>query len=563
MRRFISKITLLCLICFGTQSLKAIDITEDLSINDSVVWNNTNEVYRISANIFIEEGAKLSIGPGVSVEFQGLWGFYLRGEIYLNGQFNQPVVIKGRDLGDGKHVAWQGIDLQRNFGKIRMNYAIINDARTALKLSNVWNLNESAEFEMDLRNTTLENNQIGIIINSGGANMSLSNCLIANNDYGITTNTIDVDSAYKLGQMYLYNSNIENNTYGITGVAGKISNCRFTSNDTALWGVSYVQLDSNNFVSNQTAIIGHSLQINSSSFVWNGLAIHFTGKEYPNTPAQITSNLIANYFEANTNAVKIDEGHRSGVMQCNLYYRNDNALSLPSQVYISGNESFLLDRNAFAENGTGVMVVRQNSSFTPEAGTSLHLLDLRFNTWFANGTILTNASPENLNLLKNYMVGSKALIENTLIDGTDSTLYGLVNFTVSGDTSLIGGILTIEKIEDVIKHNNFDSTDTAGMVYSFNMCTQLPGNPLAINKAEPTLELLAYPNPTEGMLRVEWELDKVLEFHLYNALGQEFKLSNSTQESPAMFNLNEIPKGVYFLRAFDGVKVKTVRVVKE
>jgi|GEM_PF-2313358 len=92
--------------------------------------------------------------------------------------------------------------------------------------------------------------------------------------------------------------------------------------------------------------------------------------------------------------------------------------------------------------------------------------------------------------------------------------FGRINYTVSGDTSVSGDTLLVKKIEDVIKHNNYDSIAIAGTEFIINLCYLRSGNPLNIKNQE-VLETLVYPNPFERSIAIRWQNNETYKMRLF------------------------------------------------
>ncbi|REE00566.1 T9SS type A sorting domain-containing protein [Marinoscillum furvescens] len=78
------------------------------------------------------------------------------------------------------------------------------------------------------------------------------------------------------------------------------------------------------------------------------------------------------------------------------------------------------------------------------------------------------------------------------------------------------------------------------------------------------VELLLFPNPTQGEFRVQFGRSgaEQLQWTFYNALGQLLNIRASDANGELVFNIEELPKGNYFLHVTNGNQDKTFRVVK-
>ncbi|MDX5320840.1 MAG: T9SS type A sorting domain-containing protein [Bacteroidota bacterium] len=537
-------------------------IVPESTISDSVSWNANQGVYQIQGNIYITESGFLRIGAGTQIRFEGNFGIFVSGGLLSSGINGSDVVIKGADIGNGQHLFWQGISIMTDAAILDLNNTLIHDAQIAINTTPISPLQPNIN-PIRLNFCTLENNLIGLKTGVRGIGLNMFNCLIANNDIGVEASLAGVDSLQGLAQADIRFCRIEDNRIGLKNISGYIRDCTLSRNDTAAYDIALCLVGENAFSFNGMAFTGHSISLENNSFFQNGTGALLTGRNESREKWQQRSDITSNYFQANGWGLIIQEGNRFNIMDCNLFFRNDSALMLPNSTAIGAGESFLLQRNVFAENSFAIRVTEQTQSFTPILGTNFERINLRYNTLFNNGNVLHNDGALNLNLLNNYMIASKANIETGILDGSDGTGKGMVNYTVSGDTSMAGDSITVVKIEDVIKHQDYDSLLYAGNTYYFKVCAKLPGNPLSVPVEPPAPESVVYPNPTQGNLTLEWNTEEEAHAEVYNSLGQKLLLPNTVSYSPMSIDLSHVPTGIYYVVLVKPSGVVSSKILKE
>ncbi|MBI1222321.1 MAG: T9SS type A sorting domain-containing protein [Bacteroidetes bacterium] len=555
----------LALFLQGTFSaVKADTIIQEITLSDSAtIWTKANGPYWIQGNVTVPIEYSLEIEEGTNIFFEGPYGIYVGGILEINGSQNLPVVLKGKEIGNGKHVLWKGVFMESQSARIHFNYGILNDAETGLNTSQIPLPFSPTTLDITFYNSTIENNIVGIKTGIRGASIMLTLSLIANNRVGISASLTGVDSNFSPGIINANYSTIENNHLAMKEVSGHFYSCVIQNNDTAIWDAAYVRIDSSSLLNNGIGFYGHSLSIQNTSVKQNSIGLRLRGRNENRTLSQTLCTISENSFETNGTAILIEEGNRFGLMECNLFIANNLCVHFPAEISNGLNQTFEIQRNVFISNPLTLKVVNQTKQFTPENGTSFKSISMHFNTWFGNGNILSNFSSNNLNLFRNYMIDSKANIETKIQDGSDSSVYGLINYTVSGDTARNGDTVTIKKIEDVIKHNDYDTIEVMGTSYSFIMCQEVPGNPNSVQRIDPSPKIIAYPNPTSGDIWLKWEFFKPALIHLYDATGKEYLLGEISSVSPASIPMKELAPGIYFLRVGDGVQWQTLKILKK
>ncbi len=552
--------TLFILILAGTA--RAETVVGESTIQDERVWSLSGSPYRIQGNITIEEEASLHVEGGCVLIFEGKYGINVAGRFSLSGWI-QTIRMEGQDLGNGKHILWRGIHATSANAFISLEYADIQDAEVAVNFSGFTYQPIAPELYCNMVNFT--NNLIALNTGDQGSHFSIVACKFRNNVIGIQGNYTSIDSIPTYRRLYIAFTTFEDNETAIKSAHCRIEASHFENNTSAIADGMYAEIDSSGFKSNALAISGYGLKIERCIFFLNDKAVIHTGR-YPQRDKILRNSIIrSNNFESNKEALFLEDGAMIEEMSCNLFMKNDFAMVLPDSLYNSQKAPFRVEKNIFIQNTLAIQVLELEAASAPAPGSSLEPVNFLYNMMALNFIILDHTSPYNLNFFHNYILEADPFFINMrMVDGDDKPgVVGLVNYTVSGDTSLVNELITVNIIKEVIKHNDYDSAMIGGNTYSFEMCASMPGNVLGIPSPDENIRVSVYPNPFTHMLRVEWEEELQFDFLLYNLTGQEISLKNAEGlSSPGLFDLGHLEPGIYLLRAISGNEVRTFKLIK-
>jgi hypothetical protein len=89
---------------------------------------------------------------------------------------------------------------------------------------------------------------------------------------------------------------------------------------------------------------------------------------------------------------------------------------------------------------------------------------------------------------------------------------------------------------------------------------------ILIDQARSTATITAFPNPVVAELRItvpaEWQ-GKAVMFEVFSQTGQMIKdRSVSSSSQTETLNLNDLSKGIYFIKANCGPQVSTEKIIK-
>lgn len=128
------------------------------------------------------------------------------------------------------------------------------------------------------------------------------------------------------------------------------------------------------------------------------------------------------------------------------------------------------------------------------------------------------------------------------------TLYpqGVVSYTYDANGNRVARILSVEALESMQKSvpDNSDTEASANEISS---------------------DVLIYPNPTTGMLKVEIRGDSNWEYIDYSVFSFDGDLLFLNRAQPPLFeiDLTAIPDGTYVLKLTIGLKVSSFKVIKQ
>jgi len=172
------------------------------------------------------------------------------------------------------------------------------------------------------------------------------------------------------------------------------------------------------------------------------------------------------------------------------------------------------------------------------------------------GVIFTITAPPSINVL---IASSNSLIcagEIAVLTANGSGGTGPINYSWStgsgANTSTVSPLLTSQYSVTATDANG--CTQTSAFTQSVNLCLSIDNN---INENKTTV---VYPNPVTSRLCVESPGPRSLM--LSNAVGQTL-ISMQTDAGTTQLNMDQYPKGIYFIVLSGGDKKETVKVVKE
>jgi fibronectin type 3 domain-containing protein len=254
-------------------------------IYEDEVWTKENSPYIVSSNITVFPEATLIIEPGVEVRFTPNVKLTVRGSLISEGTADQKIVMSLVAPGD-YYDRWGGIYVDGNTSLIKLNFAEIQSADTALKLVQYYV--EQDQRTMKLENVTFSYNTSAIV-----GNLNYKQMIILNSTFESNEKALSVPNAR------ISNSTFRNNRYALTSGNYEVYHSSFTGNRYAMkdiwWNPSVIE--DNLFSFNENAIEGAgSSIIRYNTFENNGVGLALKGNE----------TVVNNTFKNNSTGIRVE-----------------------------------------------------------------------------------------------------------------------------------------------------------------------------------------------------------------------------------------------------------------
>jgi parallel beta-helix repeat protein len=214
------------------------------TIDTDTTWDLAGSPYNVVDHITINDGATLTIEPGVLVRFTGTYRILVDGNITAIGAPGNRINITSNTNPPSRQ-QWNTIEVNP-IGHVEFKYCDVSGATTALALESDYN---------NVTECNFYNNYWSIDLNSAWYN-NISNNKISNSMYGIY--------AYSSRYNDFVNNSVTNSTwYGIRLWSSNYNNLNANyiynnSRGIYLWSSSFENITNNNFVNNGIYIDGGS-----------------------------------------------------------------------------------------------------------------------------------------------------------------------------------------------------------------------------------------------------------------------------------------------------------------
>ncbi|TCK18886.1 parallel beta-helix repeat protein [Thiogranum longum] len=159
------------------------------------------QAYRITSDLVITAGTRLTLQPGVVLEFDDNVGLVINGELQVLGSPEQPVTFTSSNQAAPVKGIWTGIQFGATSGNSVIDGAVIEWAVNGITASTASNL--------VVTNSNIRNYSVSGISFSGGSTGSITNNVI--NNFDQTGSGILVDQSSPL----IDGNTLRNNLYGI------------------------------------------------------------------------------------------------------------------------------------------------------------------------------------------------------------------------------------------------------------------------------------------------------------------------------------------------------------
>ena len=146
----------------------------------------------------------------------------------------------------------------------------------------------------------------------------------------------------------------------------------------------------------------------------------------------------------------------------------------------------------------------------------------------------------------NYNIAADAFFSNTDLDMLDYGTIGMPKVVVLGKNT-----------HTIYYSENDNKTTQIGVE---NAITLALNSSVGIDEnLEDNLNLTAYPNPTIGIINVEYNSQNPVQFDVINMLGENVLSQNTNNIKSITIDVSSLTKGLYFLQMTTGSKITNLK----
>jgi parallel beta-helix repeat protein len=513
--------------------------------NVSGNWTLAGSPYLVQGAIMIPNSATLTIEPGVTVNFQGAYKFYLQGRILAIGTAADTITFTAADTTNG----WLGIQFDNTpatndtskFYFCKLQYSKTTDGGGAFYVLGF--------SKVIISNCRISNCKTDAYPGGGGIHCAGSSPVITNNtishnitSFGgggiccensspvITNNLISNNAAYNGG------GGIE--CFGIYNASNAVISNNIISNNTASYGggissTNNSPIITNNLISNNTASNGGGISCGS-----DGTPNISSNTISNNTAAESGGGIYCDYTYASptftNNTLVNNSAAKGGALSCFLY----SSVNLYNTI---------LWGNTASESGPQVYLDDENSD------PVFHYCDVQGGPdafGLNSGIFYTGIYQNNLDTIPMFVspsAGSGAGFDGVTADwslqeaspcinaGTpDTTGLGLPALDLAGNPRIKG-----------------DRIDIGAYEYP---------SPNSINETQNTFSVDIYPNPAINDLTIE--MKQKSEIEISNIKGQIIKTIDSN-DTKTTIDIGNLSSGVYIIKAKTDKGIAIKKFIKE
>ena len=146
----------------------------------------------------------------------------------------------------------------------------------------------------------------------------------------------------------------------------------------------------------------------------------------------------------------------------------------------------------------------------------------------------------------NYNITTDAIFSDALLNMTDYGTLGMPKVVVIGKNT-----------HTIYYNENDNKTTQIGVENAITLAlTPLVG---VNEQAENNLNLTAYPNPTTGVINVEYNSKTPVQFNIINMLGENIFSQKTNNTKNTTINISNLNKGLYFLQMITDSKTTSLK----
>jgi hypothetical protein len=206
---------------------------------------------------------------------------------------------------------------------------------------------------------------------------------------------------------------------------------------------------------------------------------------------------------------------------------NNNLTSIVASTYFGGADYFEYPEKIDIDNDGNIVITGRTGS--ADFPTTPNAYDNSFNSGYSDAFVSKFNSDLTEVLLSTFIGGEGIDIAEALCIDNNG------NMIISGDTE---------------SHEFPITTGAFNTVYSYNSCfvTKLKGNPTvsSYTNIDNNVELKIYPNPSNGIFKIENKLNKNMQITVLSISGSVLLNVNAT--SSETLNLTDFNSGIYFIK---------------
>ncbi len=419
-------------------------------ITNNTTWTVANSPYIIEGDLYVDQGANLTIEANVVVKFDGFFSLYISGNLIAIGTETSPIEFTS-NAAQPDRVDWEAIEITAT-GNIIMKFVKISYSNKSLFIkgasnniienvevfeNNMWGIWLNGSSNNVIKDSEFHHNSWSGLYLDASSNNEITNCSFHHNDYdGITTD----HSSNNIFLNCTFEHNLNDGFHVFTGNNIQLINCVAKSNKEIGFVLASTQ---NSMISNSESVfnnkIGAYIKESKSTIVFDsnfsangqGLYLYYSDGTVIEKSTFFTNTDMGIYFEdsSNNNIKDCTIGHNfntgiflreeyiykqgsyfNTVMNCKIF-NNTNGVYLKSspgsvlkelEIFNNSNGIFFFEADnskisycGINNNNNGIRVFRSSGINVTNCKIANNLLGISMGTastgnWVHHNDILNN-----------------------------------------------------------------------------------------------------------------------------------------------------------------------------